>query len=83
MRPKPKRDQNDEQETETQITRRLNIFRPETNFSMSDMYQDYDMGSSKSSSDLNVGLAAFYSLPKLEKTEIDQIIQELRTDMDH
>ena len=50
---------------------------------MSDMYQDYDMGSSKSSSDLNVGLAAFYSLPKLEKTEIDQIIQELRTDMDH
>lgn len=32
---------------------------------------------------LNVGLAAFYSLPKLDKTEAENILAELRTDMDH
>ena len=29
-----------------------------------------------------MGLAAFYSLPKLEPTEIDAILKELKTDLD-
>ena len=30
-----------------------------------------------------MGLASFFSLPKLEKSEAEQIIEELRKDMDH
>ena len=30
----------------------------------------------------NVGLAAFYSLPKIEKQEGESILEELRSDMD-
>jgi len=32
---------------------------------------------------LNVGLAAFYSLPKLDKSDAEAILQELKTDLDH
>ena len=35
-----------------------------------------------SSSGYNVGLAAFYSLPKLDKQEGESILEELRSDMD-
>lgn len=40
-------------------------------------------GFNSSNSGLNVGLAAFYSLPKLDKKEAEAILQELRSDMDH
>ena len=47
----------------------------------SEMNED-DYRFQASNNGLNVGLAAFYSLPKLEKKEADAILQELRTDMD-
>ena len=46
-------------------------------------YAESDRDSFKASNQgLNVGLAAFYSLPKLEKNEAEQILAELRSDMD-
>ena len=82
--PQPRQDQSTSPgpEAETRKINRPNIFRPaEATFEMQGV--DYDDPFKQSSSGLNVGLAAFYSLPKLGKDEADQILQELRSDMDH
>ncbi len=95
--PKPKRDDSlqepKDESAQPMRQRRPNIFRPNFNeesksdlkspqLSSTSAFDDHESFKA-SNSGLNVGLAAFYSLPKLGKEEADQILQELRVDMDH
>ena len=69
--------------------RKPNIFRPDdSEGSVPDMKGEasYEMGRDgfePSDPGLNVGLASFYSLPKLEKGDAEAILKELRTDLEH
>ena len=83
--PMPKQDMTVPVEESTSTPfKKQNIFTNRENLNMSKTYGTFDIEKEFGAKNhgLNVGLAAFYSLPKIEKTEGEAIMQELRSDMD-